>query len=304
MRKYFSFSEYLRRRFGEKVRRVSLDPAFPCPNKKGASGEGGCIYCDNSAFSGSALPGGSVERQLALGIERAIAGGVKKHIAYFQGSTPTNAPASDIKKMLDAVKTFPSVVAISVSTRPDCVNDEVLDLIAGYMKSYDVWIEYGLQSANNRTLELIGRGHTFEDAAAAAEKTRKRGIKTAFHVILGLPGEGAEDMINTAKKVSLLGAWGVKLHVLHVLKGTPLEQTYFSGGLKLFTAEEYASAACDFLENIPPDTVILRLVSDAREENLVAPKWINDKLKAINIIEKEFGRRGTFQGYNLRNHAT
>lgn len=278
------------------MRRVSLDPFFPCPNKDVSSGEGGCIYCDNSAFSGAVLKDAPLKQQLTSGIERALAQGIKKHIAYFQSSTPTNATAAELKKTFDVIKEFPSIVALSISTRPDCIDDEKLDIIAGYMKSYDVWIEYGLQSANNSTLEKINRGHTFEQAAEAIKKTAKRGIKAAFHIILGLPGESKEDMLNTARQVSLLPVWGVKLHVLHVLKGTGLEKLYIEGKLGLFTAEEYARAVCDFLEHIPDNIVILRLVSDAKEENLIAPKWINDKLKAINLIDKEFALRGTAQG--------
>ena len=296
MRHYYAFSEYLKTRFNEKVRRISLDPGFPCPNRETSFGQGGCSFCDRSAFSGTVLKGASVREQLSAGIEMALSKGIKKHIAYFQDSTPTNAPAEELKRTFDVIREFPSVVALSVSTRPDCVDDEKLDIISGYLKEYDVWIEYGLQTANNNTLGLINRGHTFEQAQEAVKKTAERGIKAAFHVILGLPGETMEDMMNTAREISALPIWGVKLHVLHVLKKTPLEELYHRGEIKLFTMDGYARAACDFLEHIPEKIVILRLVSDAKKENLIAPVWINDKLKAINGIEKEFILRNTRQG--------
>jgi uncharacterized protein len=191
-------------------------------------------------------------------------------------------------------------VGLSISTRPDCVDGEKLDLIAGYIKDYDVWIEYGLQSANNKTLAAINRGHTFEQASEAVKEADERGIKSAFHVILGLPGETGEDMAYTAGKISQLPIWGVKLHVLHVLKKTVLEGHYRENKVRLFTMSEYARSVCDFLERIPKDVVVLRLVSDAKKENLVAPSWINDKLRAINLIEREFTERNTFQGVYCR----
>jgi uncharacterized protein len=288
MGRYRSFSGYLKARFGEKVWRISLDPGFPCPSREGSS-YGRCLYCDGEAFSGTLLRGASIREQLAAGIKAAMARGIKKHIAYFQDSTPTNATSEKIKKTFDVIREFPSVVALSVSTRPDCIDDEKLDIIAGYLDDYDVWMEYGLQTANDKTLELIGRGHTFDEAGEAILKTAARGIKSAVHVILGLPGESKEDMLNTAREISSLPVWGVKLHVLHVLKNTGLEELYRQGKLRLFTLEEYALAVRDFLENIPEDTVILRLVSGAKEENLIAPKWINDKLRAITRIEQVLG---------------
>ena len=296
MRDYYPFSIYLKRSFKEKVRRVSLAPGFPCPNRGDAPEEGGCLYCDGEAFSGTLSKGAPLREQLAVGIERSLAQGTRKHIAYFQDLTPTNASAGELKKAFDVIKEFPSVVALSISTRPDCIDDEKLDVIAEYLKDYDVWIEYGLQSANNATLEIVNRGHTFEQAAEAVKKTVERGIKTAFHVILGLPGESRGDMLNTAREISCLPIWGIKLHVLHVLKGTGLERLYRTGKLPLFTMKEYVQVACDFLEHIPENIVILKLVSDAKEENLIAPRWINDKLRALDSIEKEFVRRKTSQG--------
>ncbi|MFA6636381.1 MAG: TIGR01212 family radical SAM protein [Candidatus Omnitrophota bacterium] len=288
MGRYRSFSGYLKSRFGEKVWRISLDPGFPCPNRESSS-SGKCLYCDGEAYSGTLLRGASIREQLAAGIKAAMSRGIKKHIAYFQDSTPTNAAPEEIKKVFDVIREFPSVVALSVSTRPDCIDDEKLDIIAGYLDTYDVWIEYGLQTANNKTLELIERGHTFSETEDAIWKTAERGIKSAVHVILGLPGESREDMLNTAREISRLPVWGIKLHVLHVLKNTGLETLYRQGKLRLFTLDEYAFAVRDFLENVPKDTVILRLVSGAKEENLIAPKWINDKLRALTRIEQVLG---------------
>ena len=293
---YYSFSKYLKDKFGTKVRRLSLNPGFPCPHKDFASGKGGCIYCNEEGFSQFARTDLSIREQLSRGIERLSASGINKYIAYFQNATATNAPVEELKKAYDEIKAFPGIVALSISTRPDCVDDEKLDLIAGYRDEYDVWIEYGMQSVHDSTLVKINRGHTHAQTRDAVESTARRGIKAAVHVILGLPGESREDMIATAREIAAMPVWGVKLHVLHVLKDTVMEELYKNGKIGLLPAEEYAALACDFLENLRRDQVILRLVSDAAPGSLVDPLWINDKSRVITAIEKEFDRRGTRQG--------
>ena len=296
MMRYYSFNQYLRERFGEKVRRISLNAGFPCPNTERTR----CIYCNEygfSVFAGTAMP-------LKEQIERSIADAQKKSdarkfIAYFQNATGTNAPPDKLKEAYDTIRGYPEIVALSVSTRPDCVDDEKLDLLESYRRDYEVWVEYGLQTVHEKSLELIKRGHTYEQSAAAVKAAAARGIKVGAHIILGLPGETREDMAQTAKTVSGLPLAGMKLHVLHVLKGTELERMYRDGKVELISRQEYVRAACDFLERLRPDSVILRLGSDARKEFLVAPSWINDKLSVMNDIEKELSLRGTRQGSAL-----
>ena len=297
---YYPFSQYLKEKYKEKVQRVSLDAGFTCPHKDIVSGEGGCIYCNEAGFSdkkGKPLP---LREQMRESIKRLKKEkGIKKFIAYFQNATGTNAPVEELKKAYDVIKEFPEVVILSISTRPDCVSEEKLDLIAGYTSNYEVWIEYGVQTAKDRTLKAINRGHTFAETEDAIKRTAGKGIKVGAHVIMGLPGEGDEDMIETASRISRLPVAGVKLHALHVLKSTELEKMYEDGKVDILTAPEYVQAACTFLENVPSYWAVMRLVSDARREVLVFPEWINDKFNIINEIEKEFIRRGSCQGSAL-----
>jgi uncharacterized protein len=296
---YYTLNKYLRDKFREKVRRVSLNPGFPCPHKDRVSGSGGCAYCNERGFSelaGTDLP---VNEQLSMGIRRLSALGINKYIAYFQNATATNADPEELRDAYDQIKGFPGIVALSISTRPDCVDDEKLDLIAGYGENYDVWIEYGMQSVHDRTLVSLNRGHTFACTRDAIEKTARRGIKAAVHVILGLPGESRDEMVATAREIAAMPVWGVKLHVFHVLKNTPIQDLYVSGKINLMSSKEYASLACDFLENLRRDQVILRLVSNAAPESLVAPLWMNRKLKVLSEIDEEFRLRGTAQGSHI-----
>lgn len=294
---YYSFSTYLKDRYGCKVRRISLDAGFTCPNKDGSTGEGGCIFCNELGFSTYAGKDIDLDEQVRLSMSAAKEKGLGgKFIAYFQNATNTYAPCAKLKETYDVIKKFPDIVGLFISTRPDCVDDEKLDLIASYKSGYEVWVEYGVQTAHDRTLDMVNRGHDFNRSAMAIEKTAERGIRAGAHVILGLPGETRGDMIETAKELSKLPVSGIKLHVLHVLKGTKLEEMFRSGEVKLMEPDEYVSAVCDFLEHTRKDVVILRLVSDARDDVLVAPKWINNKLHIIDLINAEFERRGTWQG--------
>ncbi len=297
---YYPFNKYLREKFGEKVRRLSLNAGFTCPNRDGKLGTEGCVFCNEYGFSRFAGKKISLDEQIVSSMKRAAEKyGVRKFIAYFQNATNTYADVRDLKAAYDVIKNYPEIVGLFISTRPDCAGDEVLDLIAGYIGLYEVWIEYGLQSAHDRTLRGINRGHTFSVTAEAIKRTAERGIKVGAHVILGLPGESREDMIATAKEVSGLPVSGVKLHLLHVLKDTKLEEAYRRGEVELMEREEYVGAACDFLEYTRPDRIVLRLVSDAKEDYLVAPGWMNDKMKVIGAIEDEFSKRGTCQGSAL-----
>ena len=274
-----------------------MNAGFTCPNIDTGSGKGGCIFCNElgfSRFAGETIP---LEQRIEIGMADARKKRkAAKFMAYFQNATGTNAPCERLKAAYDVIKGFSEIVALSVSTRPDCVDDRKLDLIAGYTEDYDVWIEYGLQTIRNRTLELINRGHTFEQSVEAIERTAERGIKVGVHVILGLPGESRADMIATAQKISEMPVTGIKLHVLHVLKDTELEKLYRKNAVSLLNRDEYVSLVCDFLENTRADRVILRLVSDAKNEFLIAPTWINDKLYVINQIKSTFASRGTRQG--------
>lgn len=297
---YYSFNSYLRERYGCKVRRISLDAGFSCPNKDDTAGTGGCIYCNDLAFSPFAGKTLTLDEQIGLSLKGTKKGSkAEKFIAYFQNATNTYASCDKLKAAYDVIKKYPEIAGLFISTRPDCIDDDKLDLIASYMPAYEVWIEYGLQTVHDRTLRFIGRGHDHKASVEAIKKTAEWGIKVGVHVILGLPGETGDDMIATAREVSALPVSGIKLHVLHVLKGTPLEKMYNDGKIKLMERDEYVRAACDLLENIREDIVVFRLVSDASREVLIAPGWINNKPEVINLIESELERRGTRQGNKI-----
>ena len=295
--RYYSFNNYLKTKYGARVHRLSLDAGFTCPTKDGSAGTRGCIYCNEKGFS----PFAGEKIPLSEQIERSIASARKKKkaekfIAYFQNATGTHAPVQKLKDTYDIIKDYPDIVGLFISTRPDCVDEEKLSLIQTFADDYEVWIEYGLQTVHDKTLEIINRGHTFSQTKEAIELTAGKGIKAAAHVILGLPGESTEDMVKTAEGISKLPVSGVKMHVLHVLKNTELEKLYSRGKIRLLEREEYVKAACDFLENLRSDCVIFRLASDARKEVLVAPEWITGKSRVIKEIEEELEARGSAQG--------
>ena len=304
MERYYSFSRYLKEIFGEKVYRVTVDAGFTCPNRDGTKGRGGCIYC----FSGSGYDEQkrqmSIEEQIATGIERVRRRyGADKFLVYFQAYTNTYASPDTLRGIYDRIKKFPEVVGLIVGTRPDCVPDETLELINSYTDNYLVWIEYGLESSHYRSLRWMNRGHGVSDFIDAVLRTRKfPKINICAHVILGLPTEDREDMLETADFLSSLGIDGVKIHPLHVMKGTELEKIYREKPFKLLTEEEYADLVVDFIERLPERMVIQRITGESHSEVLVAPSWCShrEKHKVINLIRKRFEERENRQGAKCR----
>jgi len=296
---FYSFNRYLRDKFGQRVHRISLDAGFNCPNTDGTISNQGCIFCNNKAFSYfSRLSSLSLEEQIIQAKEYARERfKVKKFIAYFQSNSNTYGDLDLLRKQYDVVRKFDDIVGIAMSTRPDCIDEEKLSLIEDFAKDYEVYIEYGLQTIHDKTLKLINRGHTFADFQRAVELTsERRNINIGAHVILGLSGETKPDMLATARILAKMPLWGVKFHALHVVKDTLLADMYEEANLKLLSLDEYADILVSFLELLPKDQVILRLVSDAHRDLLVAPSWVNDKEKALKRIEGEFKKRQTHQG--------
>ncbi len=295
--RYYSFSSYLRNKFNCRVHRLSLNAGFTCPNRDGTLSSEGCIYCNEKGFSrfaGQALP---LEEQIESSIR--FAGkryGAQRFIAYFQNATNTYASVDKLRETYDVIKGFPAIAGLFISTRPDCIDDEKLDLIASYTGDYEVWVEYGLQTVHDRTLTLLNRKHNFAQTVDAINRTAAKNIKAGVHVILGLPGESAADMLETAGAIAALPVSGVKFHVLHVLKDTPLENMFKAGRIKLLDMAEYIDIICRFLEHLRDDQVVLRLVSDARSGFLAAPEWQKDKHKVIRAIEMRLEKLDTFQG--------
>jgi hypothetical protein len=296
--RYLDLNSYLRGLFGCRVQKISLDAGLSCPNRDGTIASGGCIYCNaRGSGTGASARGLSIAAQLAAGKEalrrRYRAG---KFIAYFQSFSNTHAPVERLRALYDEAIAVPEVVGLSVGTRPDCVSEPVLDLLAGYAALRYLWVEYGLQSARDATLKFINRGHDLACFREAVRRTRLRGIKVCAHVILGLPNETAADMRATARSLADIGIDGLKLHTLYVVKGTPLEKLYREGGYRCMEREEYIACVCDFLERIPAGVVVQRLTGDPHPQELVAPRWCLDKAAALAGIRAALERRDTRQG--------
>ncbi|MBQ9688541.1 TIGR01212 family radical SAM protein [bacterium] len=287
----------MKKKFGVKVYKVTIDACFSCPIRE--NGSGGCIFCDESgSFSQAHSSMLSVGEQLETGIktlsERFKA---EKFISYFQAYTNTYRPVDELERIYKSALGHKDVVGISIGTRPDCVDDDKLRLISDISKDYYTWIEYGLQSSKDETLRLINRGHDFECFVKAYEQTKRYGINVCAHVILGLPNETREDMLQTARQLAKLKVDGVKIHMLCVLEGTRLAKMYEKGEIKLMSEEEYISTVVDFLELLPKETTIHRLAGNGLKRELIEPRWIGKKLDTLNRIDKEFRTRNSFQGF-------
>ena len=297
--RYYKFSRYLKERFGCRVYKVSIDAGFSCPNKDGRLSKQGCIYCDNSAFSfNTRICPGPIEHQIREGINFGRKRyGAEKFIVYFQAYTNTYAPLDVLKQTYDTATRFGNVAGIAIGTRPDCVDEQVLDLIDSYTSDYEVWIEYGLQSIHRKTLQFINRGHLYEDFLKAVELTRKRPkIKICAHVIIGLPEETGRDILETAGEMSRLKLEGIKIHPLHVIKGTKLEGFFNKSLYKPMQLDDYVRLVADFLEHLWPDTVIQRITADCPSQLLAAPRWILNKSQVIREIESALSIEDKFQG--------
>ncbi|MBU1083630.1 MAG: TIGR01212 family radical SAM protein [Candidatus Omnitrophota bacterium] len=298
--RYYSFKQYVQETYGENVKKIGLNAGFGCPNRIDEDGLGGCIFCNEEGYSNYAGQALSLDAQISGSIkEMKKRRDVRKFIAYFQNGTSTNAEPSELKRAYDVIRGFPEIIGLSISTRPDCVDDEKLDLIAGYMDDYDVWVEYGMQSLSDDILRRMNRGHTSGQTIEAIERTAKRGIKVGVHIMIGGMGQSREDIIKIAERISGLPVDGVKLHMLHVLKNTPMEKMYESGSVRMLSLDEYAGYVCDFIEHLRSDCVIMRLISDAKRDLIVAPRWMEDKLEAVRYIEREMEKRGVRQGSML-----
>lgn len=271
--------------FGEKVWRISLDPGFSCPNRDGSLGLDGCAFCDPSSFAPSAGDKRPIAVQLSQGIDRLRKKGIGKFAAYFQPHTNTYAPVDDLIKAWDAVVPFDDVVALCIGTRPDCFSEQVLEALAKYGKRFEIWLEIGLQSANDETLKRLNRGHSADDFISACQRAKPGGFKICPHVILGLPGETAESELNTAKLLSDLEVDGIKLHHLSIVKGTLLEKEWRNGEINLISEDEYVERASSFMLRLDPKTVVHRLVGETMGDALLAPFY--DKRRTIDKIRRK-----------------
>jgi len=297
-KRYYDLKAFFVNRFGCKVYKLQIDAGFTCPNRDGTVAHGGCIYCDGRFSKLRQMgPLPSVTEQIERGKEFYRGKrGAQKFIAYFQTATNTYAPVERLRALYDEALSQDDIVGISVGTRPDCVPDEVLRLFEGYARDRHVWLEYGLQSIHDRTLELINRGHDYETFLDAVDRTAGRNINICVHIIVGLPGETREDIMQTARALASLPIQGIKIHLLLALSGTPLGDLYEKGEVRMITKEEYVSTVCDILEVLPPEVVIQRLTADGYRDIYLAPDWGINKMAVLNAIDGELERRNSWQG--------
>ena len=280
------------------MRKISVDAGLGCPNRPGGNGPGGCIYCNQrGSGTGAYTNSQSVFQQIEAGIQF-LSSRYKtdKFIAYFQSYSNTYAPVDHLEKLYMEALAFSQIVGLSVGTRPDCVSDKALDLLAELGKAKLVWVELGLQSIHERTLRIINRGHDFNAFAKTAERLMNRGVPVVTHLILGLPDESMKDMVETARTVSDLGVSGVKLHPLYVVRNTVLETMYNDGLYKPMTMEQSIEATLEMLSHIHPEIVIHRLTSDPHRNELVAPHWMLDKRTVRASLELAMERIDFRQG--------
>ncbi len=296
--RYFAYGSYLQRKFGTRVYKVSIDAGFTCPNRDGKVAIGGCSYCNNDSFrAGGTAPTLSVSEQVSSGIEflrRRF--DATKFIAYFQNYTNTYAPVDHLERLYREALSHPDVIGLSIGTRPDCVEEEKLQLIEDLARRWYVTVEFGLESVHDRTLRAVNRGHDFAAWLDAIERSAGRGIHLATHVILGLPGETRDEMLESARVVSSLPIDFIKIHHLHVVKGTRMAAEYRRQPFLTFTFDEYAELLCDYLEILSPRICVQRLFGLAPVEMILAPKWNLCKDEVIRKLKQKMERRDCWQG--------
>ncbi|MHB8849064.1 MAG: TIGR01212 family radical SAM protein [Burkholderiales bacterium] len=301
-----TYGQFLLKRYSRRVHKIALDTGFTCPNRDGSKGSGGCTFCNNASFSPNGRNAPSIAVQLASG-RRAIAKRTRaqRYIAYFQAYTNTYASVQELDRLYREALSEPDVIGLAVGTRPDCVPDAVLDLLAGYLdEGLEVWLELGLQSAFDDTLALVNRGHGLTEYRTAVQAARQRGIPVCTHLILGLPGENEGHYHATLDTVLDLGVDGLKLHPLHVVKGTQLANQWRRGEYFPLSMSEYLRSAADLIERTPEHIVFHRVTGTASKEILLAPAWCSQKWNVLNGIEAELRQRKHRQGqFAQRRHS-
>ncbi|HOB25781.1 MAG TPA: TIGR01212 family radical SAM protein [Bacilli bacterium] len=297
-KRYYTLNCYYKRVFGCKVFKVSLNPGFTCPNKDGKVGTGGCIYCSPS---GSGDFAGNTNDDLMTQFNK-----VKevmlhkwpngKYIAYFQANSNTYGDLDKLKSTYEQFLNVPGVIGISIATRPDCFTNELYDYLEDLNKKTFLTIELGLQSSNDKTLKYINRGHDLKCFDNCFKELQKRNIKVIVHIINGLPNETQEDMLNTVKYLNSLHIYGIKIHMLHIIKNTKLYSIYKEKPFHVLTEEEYIDTVIKQLELLDEDVIICRITGDPVKEDIVEPKWLVKKFIVLNNIDKEMVKRDTYQG--------
>jgi radical SAM protein (TIGR01212 family) len=303
--RYNSFGPYMKKKFGISVYKVSVDAGFSCPNRDGTISATGCIYCNNDSFRpGSCKPTLSIREQIRNGIyqirKRYKA---EKFLVYFQPYTNTYAPVAELERLYKEALSEPSVIGLAIGTRPDCVDEEKINLFEELAKEYFILIEYGMQSIHDRTLEFINRGHNYSTFLKSINMTRNKGIYVGAHVIVGFPTESKEEMLLMADEVSRIPVDFLKIHHLQVIKDTPLEIIYRENQFHLFSYGEYIDFITDFIGRLSPGIILQRLFATAPDNILIAPRWEKGRQEILRDIEKRLELRDIYQGKNMKVHS-
>ena len=301
-KRYYTLNYYYKKTYGSKVFKVALNGGFSCPNKDGKKGTGGCIYCSPS---GSGDFAGNINEDILTQFENIKNMMLEKwpdakYIGYFQANSNTYASVDKLKKLYEPILNVENVVGLNIATRSDCFNEDIYNYLEDLNKRTDLVIELGLQSSKEETIEYINRKETREEFESCINELKKRNIKYVIHIINGLPGETKEDMINTAKYVNSLNPFGIKIHMLHVIKNTKLGDIYLKNPFHILTKDEYIDIVINQLEYLNENIVINRITGDPVKEDLIEPTWLLKKFVVLNDIDKEMVKRDTYQGSKIK----
>jgi uncharacterized protein len=304
-KRYHTWNYHLRHIFGHKVFKVALDGGFDCPNRDGTVAYGGCTFCSAAGsgdFAGNRVDDLTTQfEEIKEKMHSKWKDG--KYMAYFQAYTNTHGPIEELKEKFESVLSQEGVVGISIATRPDCLPDDVVEYLAELNKRTYLWVELGLQTVHERTALLINRAHDFQCYVEGVNKLRKHNIRICSHIINGLPLESHDMMMTTAKEVAKLDVQGIKIHLLHLLKGTPMVKQYEKGKLEFLSFENYVSLVCDQLEILPPEMIVHRITGDGPIDLMIGPMWSVNKWEVLNAIDAELKRRDSWQGKFYRVEA-
>ena len=299
-KRYNDFSTFFRKKFSERVQKVSIDAGFTCPNRDGTKGQGGCSYCNNKTFNPSYC---NLEISVTSQIEKGIGFFAKKYdamkfLAYFQAYTNTYAPFEDLKRLYEEALQHPKIMGLVISTRPDTISEELLEYLAELSKKTYVMVEIGLESHLDKSLERINRGHTFAESVWALNQTSVRGINNCAHLILGLPGENKEMILSHAQEISKLPLTSVKLHQLQLIRHTKMAKQFeeYPEKFRLYSVDEYIELCIDFIERLNPEFVLERFVSQSPKELLIAPDWGLKNFEFTAKVNKRIAERSAWQG--------
>lgn len=292
-RRFYSLNDFFKDEFKDKIFKVSLDGGFTCPNRDGKVAHGGCIFCSDAGsgeFAGNRRKSitEQIDEQLEFLKDKVKD---KKVIAYFQNFTNTYGDVNYLREIYYEALNHPKVLGLAIGTRPDCIEDDTLELLKEINEKHFFWIELGLQTIDDKVAKLINRGYPLSTYLETTKKLKDSGIKFVTHMIVGLPKEEREDILNTAKCIVQSGAWGIKIHSLHIIKETPLERLYNDTNFKVFTLDEYVDIVVTILKLLPDKMVVHRVTGDGKKDEVVEPKWSLNKRKVLNEIEKELKKR-------------